>query len=327
MTDKNTSVSLKPADELRKFFDKNMDKITSVLPAGVDAHRYMTIAMNSIWQNELLRQCNPYTLFNAVMEVAKLGLEVGGYRGQACIVPFYNSKKGCYEAKSMVMYQGYIDLWVESSDVADVRARIVYAKDKFHVEYGLVEKLEHIPNFDEDKGEPIGAYAVIRYKDGRTAFDYMPRQEIEKVKNTSQAVRKGWNTPWNDPVGELEMWKKTVIKRTGKLVARKISPALREIINNDDELEFGAIKQSISENLEKKIEEKTDRLAESLPAAKAEKETEPEQAKDTDDWGTYPSEDKCPTCGYALSVCGCSQEPEPKKKGRQKKEPEQMEIK
>ena len=329
-----TKLDLRPAEQLRRFFQDNSSKLLAVLPKHIDIKRYMSITLNAIWKNETLAQCEPFTLFKAVQDVAGLGLEIGSYRGQACILPYWNKKKNCFEAQAQVMYQGLIDLAARSGEVIDIRARIVYEKDQFEVEYGLDEKLIHKPTF-EDAGKPTHCYAVIRYKDGTKAFEVMTKEQIEKIKNTSQAVRKGYSTPWTDPVGELEMWKKTVIKRLLKVIPKEIDK-LREAINKDEELEFGEIRQSVTARLEEKTASSAKKLAEKLAEPQQEvvekgnmpisKPVADAIAKEE----AYHGEPVCPDCGYAVSVCGCKQQNDAplKKRGRPKKEdPEQMEIK
>lgn len=99
-----------------------------------------------------------------------------------------------------------------------VSAQVVYENDKFSLQYGVEDKLEHRPALD-NRGKPIGAFVVFKYKDGGYSFDFMSTADIEKIRERSKASGLGekdskkvpWVTDWD------EMAKKTVIKRHAKL--------------------------------------------------------------------------------------------------------------
>jgi hypothetical protein len=93
-----------------------------------------------------------------------------------------------------------------------VSAQVVYEKDHFNLAYGINDTLDHRPDLSGDRGKPIGAYVIFKYKDGAYSFDFLPTEEIEKIRARSRAANDGpWTTDWP------EMAKKTVIKRHAKL--------------------------------------------------------------------------------------------------------------
>src|SRR5205823_819339 len=63
------------------------------------------------------------------------------------------------------------------------------------------------------RAEWLGAYAVVEFRDGRTDFEWMTRQEIEKVKQCSESASEAWS-PWRR--FEDEMIKKSPIRRMAK---------------------------------------------------------------------------------------------------------------
>jgi len=156
------------------------------------------------------------------MTCAALGLEPDPFLGQAYFVPYWNTKKNCYEAQFMPGYRGYIALARRTGEVQTVSAQVVYERDFFTLQYGLQEKLDHIP-VDGDRGNIKGAYVIFRYKDGSYSFDYMTHSDIKAVamRSATYDEKKGtWAGPWETDEGE--MCKKTVIKRHAKLTPMSV---------------------------------------------------------------------------------------------------------
>lgn len=94
---------------------------------------------------------------------------------------------------------------------------MVYLNDEFHVQYGLMDRLEHIPA-DGDRGDKKGAWTVFRYRDGgRPTFDYMTITDIDRIKEMTKARNRQGDIvgPWIDHYDEMA--KKTVIRRHMKL--------------------------------------------------------------------------------------------------------------
>lgn len=260
MTD-NNAIDVSPAMKLKSFFEEQLPAFQKIVPKHIEPQKFITVLLNSAWKNEIIMRCDPYSLLRAALDLAELGLMPGGYTGQACIIPYYNKKKGRYEAQAQIMYQGIIDLVSRSGEVADIRARMVYENDQFEYEYGLDDKLIHKPYLGEDKGEIKYVYAYIKYKDGFRAFEVMSINQINKIRDNTQAYRKGYDTPWKSDVGYPAMCKKTVIKKLLKTVPKMVEN-VRKAINQDDEVEFGAIRQGISGQVESKTEKAIEAAAE-----------------------------------------------------------------
>jgi len=201
------------------------DQLAMALPKHLTADRLLRVAMTTIRHNRKLLDCTLESLLAAVMGCAQLGLEPEPFLGQAYLVPFNNKVKignreeWRMEAKLIPGYRGYITLARRSGEVQSVTAQVVYANDRFQMEYGLEDILKHTPS-DGDRGKPKGAYVIFRYKDGSHSFDYMSVADIEKIRARSKAKDSGpWVTDWD------EMAKKTVIRRHIKLVPLSIELA------------------------------------------------------------------------------------------------------
>jgi recombination protein RecT len=191
---------------IRELLQKSRRQMEMTLPKHLTADRLMRVAMTSIQKTPKLLECTPQSLLACVMTCAQLGLEPDQFLGQAYLVPFGNV------CTLIPGYRGYIALARRSGEMQTVSAQVVHENDDFELQYGIEDKLNHKPALNGDRGKAIGAYCVFKYKDGGYSFDFLPLEEIEKVRARSKAAGSGpWVTDWE------EMAKKTVIKRHAKL--------------------------------------------------------------------------------------------------------------
>lgn len=214
----NTSTQIVPAKDkigtIRMLLEKSKTQISVALPKHLSADRMLRVAMTSIQRTPELLACNQASLIGAVIQAAQLGLEPDGVLGHAYLVPY---KESC---QLIVGYKGLIDLARRSGQISTIYARVVYSKDQFEYSYGLEERLLHVPTREEDPGEILYAYAVIKMKDGGIQFDVMNRREIEAIRTRSPAGRKG---PWITDYAEMA--KKTVLRRVCKMAPLSVEVA------------------------------------------------------------------------------------------------------
>lgn len=197
---------------IRALLEKSKAQMAMALPKHMTADRLLRVAMTSIQKTPKLLDCTPQSLLACVMTCAQLGLEPDQFLGQAYLVPFHDTRKGVTICTLIPGYRGYIALARRSGEVQSVSSQVVYEGDEFHLEYGIQDTLKHIPALNGDRGKPVGAYVIFKYKDGSYSFDFMGVNDIEKVRSRSKASKEGpWVTDWD------EMAKKTVIKRHVKL--------------------------------------------------------------------------------------------------------------
>ena len=150
----------------------------------------------------------------------------------------------CYgnNVQYMPMIAGIIKKMRNSGDVAGVSAHVIYENDHFEYVLGTTEYIEHKPpRLGDDRGKAIGAYAVIRLKEGDPIIEVMDVAEIEKVRKVSKASGKGPWVDWWDQMAE-----KTVLRRAAKRAPS--SADLMSVLTADD----------AHYNLDKKPEPKAD---------------------------------------------------------------------
>ena len=217
---------------------KSMEgEIAKALPSVMTPERFTRIVLSAISVNPKLAECTPQSFLGAMMTSAQLGLEVNTPLGQGYVLPYMN--KGNLEAQFQLGYKGLIDLAYRSGEVEVIQAHIVYAADKFEVQYGLEPKLTHIPA-DSNRGEPVKVYAVFKTKSGGFGFEVM---SMEDVRKHAEKYSKAYGTsfsPWK--TNFEEMAKKTVLKKVLKYAPLK-SDFVRAITNDE------SIKSEISDDM------------------------------------------------------------------------------
>ena len=220
---------------LASFIAAQTDEVAKALPGGlVDAERYVRIVQTELRKNPALMNCTPQSFLGAVMTAAQLGLEFGPTK-QAYLVPFGK------EIALIIGYPGWLKLIENTATIQDVSARTVYADDQFAMEYGLDERLVHIPAKDAkgqpkpatERGEVTGYYCVIRRTNGGRTFAYMSKTEILAHRAKYAKKKDGKFTgPWADPMEFESMAWKTVFLKAKTWVPTSVETLAQEVDNN-----------------------------------------------------------------------------------------------
>ncbi len=218
-------LGLLSSDKVRRAMSVRLGRIFSV-------DEMIAMVATSIRQSPLLAKCDPMTVVGAVMECAQVGLRLDRTLGQAYLVPFYSSKRQCYEAQLVLGYRGMITMAEHAERVLAVRAKIVYAKDRFVYEEGLDPILEHKPHDGRDRGNPTHVYSVVHKADGLSIPYVMPWWKIEDLRD---AQLKRGNTIWGTHTEEMGL--KTTIRRGLKY--HPLAPAQQRLANLDELAEEG----------------------------------------------------------------------------------------
>lgn len=204
---------------LANLFEEMKPAIAQAIPKHLTPERLLRIATTSIRTNPKLKICSPESLLGAVMQCAQLGLEPT-ILGHAYLIPYKNKKKDEHgkelgwvdECQFQIGYKGLIELARRTGQVSSLMAQAVHENDTFEYEYGINEKLRHVPA-DGDRGQVVKYYAYAKFKDGGYSFLVMSRQDIyiHRDKFSKSKDRQGNHYgPWVDHFDEMA--KKTVLK-------------------------------------------------------------------------------------------------------------------
>lgn len=197
-----------------------------MLPSNVSFEAFKNAAVVAVTDNPKILQCETQSVFKAVRRLAAAGLVPDGR--EAALVPFKTKVGSNYidVCQAMPMVLGLIKVARNSGEVTDVRAHIIYQAEvdqgRFVYVAGDDEQITHDPILFGEKGEPVGAYAIAKMKDGSTIREVMDKARIDRARRSGasqlefpkgggrpsvSADPKGiWATWWED------MWKKTVIR-------------------------------------------------------------------------------------------------------------------
>lgn len=215
-------------------------EIARALPKHINPDRMARIALTAFRMTPKLAECDPRSVFAAVIQSSQMGLEVG-LMGEAHLVPFGN------QCQLIPGYTGLMKLARNTGDIQDIYAHEVRLNDSFTLKLGLDRSLEHepmtaeggFPASDEERGDIAGFYAVAVFKDGSRTFVALGRKEVEAIRDKSRgyqaAKRYKKESPWDTDF--VAMGLKTAIRRLCKYLPK--SPEMAAALALDAASEQG----------------------------------------------------------------------------------------
>jgi recombination protein RecT len=193
------------------------------LPATIDPTRWAMQLATAVQKNPDLLECEPRSLLLAAYEAAELGISLSPTMQLGYLIPY----KG--RAQFQISWRGLVQKAYDSGCVKAFYAEVVCASDKFEREFAPKRNLLHAPGNGE-RGEPIGAYALIAFKDGTIDWEFCDKGIIERHrKHSKQPDSLMWREFWE------EAWKKTAIRLLAKRLplSNPGMEALAEVIERD----------------------------------------------------------------------------------------------
>jgi len=205
--------------------DEFTHQIELAVPEGVSPRQLLRAAATAVLENPTLAgPALRASLLQATLKCAQDGLLPDG-RDAAFVI-----------YKSKVQYQPMIGglRRVAADHGWAIETHVVHEHDQFAPDFD--ESRAHFQRapLGQERGEPIGAYALGRHREGMRMLEVMDMEEIQKVRNVSRAKDKGPWVDWWDQMAE-----KTVGKRLFKRLPldpkdRRISSVLRALAEEDD---------------------------------------------------------------------------------------------
>jgi len=266
------------------LLEKMKPQFQKVLPSMIPADKLIRVALTTWRGSEKLAECDPLTFAGAVLECAQLALTPDSILGHAHIVPFWNRKRGCYEAQLIVGYKGFIYLARSAGEVTNVQAEVVYAKDDFGFGYGSGRHLNHSWDHKltvDQRGDPQCAYLFAVLSNGEEHFkivswdeilerrDRVLRQKrvrIEIQDGREVAIAKGQggkeyvtDTPWVTDLKPMAI--KTAIRDGAKLMP--LCPSLQRAAALDEAADLG-LDQGLRASVAQIVPEVAKQLEENL---------------------------------------------------------------
>ncbi len=223
-----TQVATRPIDTFRAQVKLALPTVMRMLPQHVTPEMFESRVVTCVANNPKLLECTSDSLLKACAEAAELGLSLNPQLGEAWILPVWNSKLSKLEAQLRPGYIGLMKLARQSGEVRKIEAHVRYENDTWHMQRGINPDLQHVPA-DGDRGDKLGVYCWWQLRDGEKQFEYMPREDVEKIRARSSAKNKDGEVvgPWVSD--EDEMWRKTVVRRSRKYMPQ--SPEMEKFHN------------------------------------------------------------------------------------------------
>jgi len=219
------SNALTPVQELRGSLQAMSGEFQKALPSYIPVDHFIRVVQTAIQTNPKLLQCDRSSLFAACVKSAECGLLPDGEEG--AIIPYGG------EAKFRSMVRGLKKLATNSREIGTMLIEILYKEDHFRRGTGANGPfLEWEQSVEENRGEPLGAFALIVTKDKFIYSDYMTKKEIEKIRDDYAKGTDRADSPWKRT--PHEMWKKTVFRRLSKTAP--MSKRLEVAAQTDDEI-------------------------------------------------------------------------------------------
>lgn len=200
--------------QLANFINKNyLNQLKNFFGDEKQAMKFLSSMRTAVQKTPKLLECHPTTVVNSFMTMAQLGLMPSDVSGEAYVLPY----KG--KAQFQLGYQGLVTLFYRAGGES-IRADIIREQDEFSYVNGIINHKVDIFKSNEERGEPVGAYAIAIVNGQEIAKAMNKKDILDMAKNFSQSFNSDFS-PWkegNDP--ELWMWKKTVLKQLGKLLPK-----------------------------------------------------------------------------------------------------------
>lgn len=215
-------------DQFSTEIARREDEIAAVLPPHIPFEKFRQTALIAVKNNPALLRADRRSLHQAITEAAEDGLHPDGREG---VISIYKEKQkdGSYleVANWNPMIWGIRKRALELCQIV-IDANVVHERDHWRRRQGDDPCIEHEPPpLGEDRGKPVGAYAIFRRGSEILHREVMDVKEIEVVK--AQSRQQGgllWTKFWG------EAWKKTVVRRGIKTIPSV--PAFDKIVSRED---------------------------------------------------------------------------------------------
>lgn len=216
-----TTQTASAAEKLRSQLKTMTPEFQNALPSHIKPEKFQRVVMTVVQQHPDLMNADRRSLLAACVKCAADGLVPDGR--EAALVLFNK------QVQYMPMLAGIQKRIRNSGEIASIQAHVIYEHDEFVIRRGLSETVEHTPKFPGDRGKPIGAYAIAKFKDGSDpVFEVMDVAAIERVRKVSRASGNGPWVQWWD-----EMARKTVFRRLSKWLP--MDAETDDLVRRDDQ--------------------------------------------------------------------------------------------
>lgn len=230
-----------PATKLAEDFPtmlKNfLPEIQRALPKHLNGDRMARIALTAFRRNPKLGDCDPRSVFAAVIQASQLGLEPDTL-GRAFLVPYKS------ECQFVPGWKGLVDLLNRSGE-ATAWTGAAFEGDEFDYALGDSPYVKHKPMGESDPTKITHVYAIGRVKNSDYAIiEAWPISRVVKHRNRYNKVG---NSHYS--YSQFEMYaRKVVLLQVLKYLPA--SPELQQAITLNDAAEIGQQGLTVADAIE-----------------------------------------------------------------------------
>lgn len=227
---------LTPQQSLIEVVKSKEEAIRQVCGKHLSATKLVKLAVVMISKMPDLALVPPLQVVQELMVCARLGIEPHCEGGRWFVV--FKNKKGGHDLTGINDYRALIDIARRSGHVRAVHADVIREGDLWEYRVDttsdILLHLRHEPRRGGGKpGALVGAYAVVRLKNGQAQGCWLDMDEIAAARARSKAGESEYG-PWSNDFPAMA--KKTAVRRLYNLLPK--SPEIRraqEVEAEDEE--------------------------------------------------------------------------------------------
>jgi recombination protein RecT len=183
---------------------ETLKKLKAVATSYLPAERAIRLMINAVRKTPRLAECDPYSVFGAMMTAHALGLEANTVLGHAYLIPFKKSvprvdstgkkvtdSRGkwiwdeAFECQFQIGYKGYVALAYRQPEIRDLTAEAIREGDDYQAQKGTDTFLRYAKSLTGERGDIIGAFCFTKLSDGQ-AFTDLTQRDLEKIRARSE---------------------------------------------------------------------------------------------------------------------------------------------
>lgn len=232
MANKKTAAIVKkqqpPAVLAQQWLNQRSDKLAEwcVAGSGIDPVTLIRVGSRLVAKEDKFQDSRTWpSLYLALITAAQLGLEPDGPRGEAYLIPYWDSKMKCYLVQLQPGYRGMMKLITQSGEIRTIRSQVVHENDIFEMQLGTNKRVDHQPAW-KDRGVAVAVYSIATYANGDEDYELASWEDVMKAKASAKGKSPAWDN-WPD-----QMARKFVIKRHSNQLP--LDPVARQAVAIDN---------------------------------------------------------------------------------------------
>jgi recombination protein RecT len=221
---------------LRELLESRKESLQGVIPAnlGLDIEQLVRLTIASVSRNPHLLECSPVSIYAAVYDAVRWGVNPVSPQGHGYLVPRWNSKTRSKEASFQVGYKGLMHLARRFGGIRKMVAEVIVEGEEFRYDAANGE-IHHVYDLNVDRTDEtkfVGAYARAWLPDPDLPPETIVLGRAQVLARRAVSATKGgiW-TQWPD-----RMWRKTAL-RTLLMGGIEVTPEFAQLLEHDAEID------------------------------------------------------------------------------------------